>query len=179
MRANPGWLRANPALYDVLAPPARVHGPAVADHMAAMLDQARRRLTDVAADRRAAEGFARRVQVGVVAMLLAPNRGWFVAHDLPGLLQVDAVRLVVEGGPVPPGTVARALQGRGAVLREGVADPVLHGPACGLARFQALAAVPLQAGPALLAIGCREALAGATADTLAFLGQVVGAALER
>ena len=37
LRANPGWLSEHPELYRVLHPPRRLHGEAMADHMAAML----------------------------------------------------------------------------------------------------------------------------------------------
>ena len=36
LRANPGWLAEHPELYQVLAPPLRVHGEGLADHMAAI-----------------------------------------------------------------------------------------------------------------------------------------------
>ena len=39
LRANPGWLSANPELYSTLEPPRRLHGEPLADHMAAMLAQ--------------------------------------------------------------------------------------------------------------------------------------------
>ena len=37
LRANPDWLADNPELYRILTPPNRVHGEALADHMAAMV----------------------------------------------------------------------------------------------------------------------------------------------
>ncbi len=37
LRAHPAWLAEHPELYRLLAPPRRVHGEALADHMAAML----------------------------------------------------------------------------------------------------------------------------------------------
>jgi uncharacterized protein YigA (DUF484 family) len=194
LRANPGFLAANPALYDVLAPPRRVHGPALADHMAAMLHQARARITeavragsDAAADRRAAEDFSRRVHETVVALMRAADPTWLVMHELPGLLRVDAARLCSECGrpegaaPLPRGAVATVLGHRAAVARPARPDPLLHGEAVALATQEALVRVPLVGGQALLALASRDdqGLAGATTATLAFLGQAIGAALDR
>ena len=195
LRANPGWLAARPELYALLDPPRRVHGERLADHMAAMLQQERLRtaaLADAglgaAADRRAAEGFAHRVQDAVVGLLRAPDAAWCLQHDLAGLLHLDSARLCSEAAPappgavpVPPGTVAGSLGQRAAVVRIAVRDTLLHGEAVLLAGREALVRVPLASGPALLALACRDGsgLAGATTQALAFLGQAVGAALER
>lgn len=194
LRAHPGFLAANPALYAVLAPPRRVHGQGLADHMAAMLHQARGQIAeaqragaDAAADRRAAEGFARRVHDTVVALMRAPDPAWIATHELAGLLGVDAARLCSEfarpagAAPLPRGTVAAALGHRPALVRPAQPDPMLHGEAVALATQEALVRIPLIGGPALLALACRDAqgLAGATTATLAFLGQAIGAALDR
>ena len=195
LRANPAFLADRPGLYEVLHPPSRIYGAGVADHMAAMVERCRTRAVraeqataDAAADRRAAEGFARRVQDAVVALLRAPDPAWTMTHELAALLRLDAARLCSEA-VVPPhgaarvarGTVAAALGQRTALLRAGTPDAALHGEAVALATREALLRVPLASGPALLALACRdgEGLAGATTDVLAFLGEAAGAALDR
>jgi len=195
LRANPGWLAAHPELYAVLEPPARVHGDRLADHMAAMLDRARAgvaALAHVTVERRAADGFAERVQDAVLAMMGARDLAWCLQHDLPGLLRLDSVRLCAEAGHratpavpgavrVPPGTVAAALGRRRALVRDAVRTPLLHGEAAALAGREALVRVPLPDSPALLALACRDgrALAGAGTPVLAFLGQAIAVALGR
>ena len=196
LRANPGWLAAHPELYAVLEPPARVHGNRLADHMAAMLDRARAgaaALEQATVERRAADGFAERVQDAVLAMMGARDLPWCLQHDLPGLLRLDSVRLCAEAGqqglapavpgavPVPPGTVAATLGRRRALVRDAVRTPLLHGEAAALAGREALVRVPLPDSPALLALACRDgrALAGAATPVLAFLGQAVAVALAR
>ena len=195
LRANPGWLAAHPELYAVLDPPARVHGDRLADHMAAMLDRARAgaaALAHATVERRAAEGFAERVQDAVLAMMGARDLPWCLQHDLPSLLRLDSVRLCAEGGPstgpavpgavrVPPGTVAATLGRRRALVRDAVRTPLLHGEAAALAGREALVRVPLPDAPALLALACRDGrgLAGAATPVLAFLGQAIAVALAR
>lgn len=198
LRAHPGFLAANPALYDHLVPPTRLHGATLADHTHAMLARARTRAEaaeraaiDTAATRRDAEGFTRRVQETVLAMMRAPDPAWLATHELASLLRLDAARLCAENAvlagvaSIPMGTVAATLGQRSALVRPimaraGSASPLLHGEAAALAAEEALIRVPLSTGPGLLALAARDAvgLAGATTDTLAFLGQAVGAALE-
>jgi hypothetical protein len=191
LRANPGWLAAHPELYAVLEPPRRLHGEAMADHMAAMLEQARRHGSGAAAGRRAAEGFMQLVQDAVLALMRAPDPVWCLQHDVPGLLRLEGVRLCAEAdvpgaARVPVGTVDGVLGQRCALVRDAVRDPVLHGEAAPLARREALARVPLVspplgAGPALVALASRDpsGLDGAGTQSLAFLGEAVAAALER
>ena len=196
LRANPGWLAEHPELYAVLEPPARVHGDRLADHMAAMLERARAAaaaLAQVNVERRAADGFAERVQEAVLAMMGAQDLPWCLQHDLPGLLRLDSVRLCAEAGQygaafmvpgavrVPPGTVAATLGRRRALVRDAVRTPLLHGEAAALAGREALVRVPLPDAPALLALACRDgrALAGAATPVLAFLGQAIAVALTR
>lgn len=194
LRANPDFLAAHPSLYDTLHPPRRVHDAVLADHMAAMLHQARTRVgeahraaTAAAADRRGAEGFARRVQSAVLALMRAPDPAWLATHELAGLLELDAARLVSEAerppagaAQAPRGTIAAALGQRHALVRAARPDAVLHGEAVALAAQEALVRVPLKSGPALLALASRDAqgLAGATTDALVFLGQAIGAVLD-
>ena len=196
LRANPGWLAEHPELYAVLEPPARVHGERMADHMAAMLERARAGMAALAhatAERRAAEGFAERVQDAVLAMMGTRDLPWCLQYDLPSLLRLDSVRLCAEAGQhgaalaipgaarVPPGTVAATLGRRRALVRDAVRTPLLHGEAAALAGREALVRVPLPDAPALLALACRDgrALAGAATPVLAFLGQAIAVALAR
>ncbi|MFC7608648.1 hypothetical protein [Teichococcus aestuarii] len=56
LRAHPGFLAEQPELYRLLAPPRRVHGEELADHMAAMLSAERaasREMADAAREGRA------------------------------------------------------------------------------------------------------------------------------
>ena len=186
LRANPGWLAAHPELYAVLEPPRRMHGEALADHMAAMLEQARRHGSGAAAGRRAADGFMQLVQDAVLALMRAADPVWCLQDDGPGLLRLDAIRLCVEvelagASRVPDGTVDAVLGRRCVLVRDAVPDPVLHGEAAPLARKEALVRVPLSAGPALVALASRDpaGLDGASTQALAFLGQATAAALER
>lgn len=186
LRSNPGWLAAHPELYAVLDPPRRVYGEAVADHMAAMLDQARRHGTDAAAGRRAVENFTALVQDAVLALMRAPDPAWCLHHDIPFLLRVESVRLSAESdipgaAPIPAGTVDALLGQRDALVRDAGPDRTLHGEAALLTIREALVRVPLAAAPALLAIAARDSagLDGAATPALTFLGQAAAAALDR
>lgn len=189
LRAHPHFLATHAGLYDVLLPPRRIHGPGLADHMEAMLHQARARAdaaqragATAAADRRAAEGFARRVHEAVLALM----RGHDPA-DLAAVLRVDAVRLCSEATPgprgaihIPHGTVAAALAHRPALVRPTSSAATLHGEAAALAMHEALVHIPYPPGPTILALACRDAaaLAGATTDALVFLGQALATTLH-
>ncbi len=183
LRANPAWLAQNPDLYRLLEPPHRLHGERLADHMAAMLTRARADAVAGAEDRRAAEGFAHRVQEAVLALIRAPDPV-AALPELPAWLRLDGVRLCAEGvrpgaAWVPPGTVTARLGRRETTLGEAHRDSLLHGEAAPLAQWEALVRVNLPGCPALLALACRDgrALTGATAGTLVFLGQAVAAVL--
>ena len=186
LRANPGWLAAHPELYAVLDPPRRLHGEAMADHMVAIIDQARRHGNDAAAGRRATEGFTQLVQDAVLALMRATDAAWCLQNDIAGLLRVESVRLSAESGiagaaRLDPGTVEAMLGQRCALVRDAGPDKVLHGEAAPLTVREALIRVPLTSGPALLAIAVRDpaGLDGASTQSLAFLGQAAAAALER
>ncbi len=193
LRARPSWLAENPALYGLLAPPARVHGDRLADHMAAMLAAARAHAAEMAerADGvlkagRAAAGLSERVQAAVLALIAAPDPVDCVSHALPGLLGVDAAALCTEADragmrPLPPGTIARLLNGRAVRCRTSPDDAaLLHAEAARLARRDALTLVPWNGPPTLLALASREPEAlDAGPGPLAFLGQAIGAALDR
>lgn len=186
LRANPGWLAAHPELYAVLDPPRRLHGEALADHMVAMLEQARRHGTGAAAGRRAAEGFTQLVQEAVLAMMRAPDPVWCLQNDVPGVLRVESVRVCAEfdladASLLPAGTIERLLGQKSALVRDAARDPALHGEAALLARREALVRVKTARGPALLALASRheDGLDGAGTQALAFLGEAFAAALER
>jgi len=195
LRANPAWLANNPDLYRILAPPRRVHGEQLADHMAAMVHAERvhaaamsERADNVLAAGRAAAGLAARVQEAVLALLRSPDPLDCVSHEMPGILAVDAVHLCVEEDRagmrwLPPGMVSRLLGGRQVLFREVATDErLLHAEAAGLAGHDALALVPGEGPPALLALLARDARAldpAQGAGALAFLGRAVAAALGR
>lgn len=156
LRANPFWLADNPALYRVLAPPARVHGEHLADHMAAMLHAERahaalmaEQAEDVLAAGRAAAGLTERVQRAVLALLRSPDPLDCINDEMPGMLGVDAVALCVEGEAdarvrsLPPGTVARLMHGRQVLFRAEATDArLLHQEAAGLSGQDVLVIVP-------------------------------------
>ena len=193
LRAHPDWLAENAHLYRMLAPPVRVHGEALADHMAAMLQAERTRTAQLARQTeelldhsRSAAGLAERVQAAVLALIRAPNAGEWVTDELPGLLGLDSACLRRESrraGDLPPGTVARLLGGRDAMVREGLeadGDAVkLHGEAALLARVDALVRVKLPT-PTMLVLACREPgtlSPGKGCAALAFLGAALAARL--
>lgn len=185
LRANPGWLAAHPEVYAVLDPPRRLHGEAMADHMAAIIDQARRHGNDAAAGRRATEGFTQLVQDAVLALMRAPDPAWCLQNDIPGLLRVESVRLAAEGSlpgaaALEAGTVDAVLGQRAALIRDAGRDRNLHGEAAPLTIREAIVRVPLASTPALLAISTRDpaGLEGASTPSLGFLGAAAAAALE-
>lgn len=193
LTARPGWLAQRPALYCLLEPPERVHGEALADHMVAMLrlERARaaaagRAVEAVVEDRRAAAGLAGRVRCCVLALIAAADPVECVSVELPVLLGVDAAALCAEGParrgvrPLPPGTLARLLDGRDVVVRADAADArALHAEAAGLACHDALVRVPGRAGWLLLLASRDAGRLCADREALAFLGRAVAAAMGR
>ncbi len=195
LRAHPRFLAERPALYRALEPPARVHGEALADHMAAMIAAERahaavlaQRADGVLAAGRAAAGLAQRVQEAVIALVRAQNKLDCITSELPSLLAVDAVSVCSEGGvlgirPLPAGTVARLLGARAVVFREANADAaLLHAEAARLAAYEALLLVPGEGPPMLLALVSRDGAAldpAQGAGALTFLGRAVAAVLGR
>jgi uncharacterized protein YigA (DUF484 family) len=157
LRANPFWLAENPALYRVLAPPARVHGEHLADHMAAMLRAERAHAAAMSAQAagvlaagRAAAGLTARVQRAVLALLRASDALDCIGDEMPGILGVDSVTLCAEGvrptprlRALPQGTVGRLLRGRQVLFRSMATDGrLLHGEAAGLSDSDVLLVVP-------------------------------------
>lgn len=195
LRANPRFLAEHPDLYRVLAPPVRVHGEALADHMTAMLHAERthsaamaERADGVLAAGRAAAGLAGRVQEAVLALLAAARPEDCIAAEFPALLAVDAASLCIEAirpasRALPPGTCDRLLRTRGVVFREqGQDSRLLHGEASALARYDALIRLPGEGPPALLALAARDRhVLGPSQGTgaLTFLGRAVSVALGR
>jgi len=196
LRANPSWLAENPDLYRTLAPPVRVHGEPLADHMEAMLGVARAQASTLLAVGRAAQILAGRVEQAVVALVRAADPVGALGLELPALLGVDAVNLCVEAEiagarAIPPGTIARLL-GREDMRLSGTpranrraseAEAALfHGEAAALAKHEALVVVPGTAVPAVLALASRDPLANpasAARGPLMLLARATAAALER
>lgn len=195
LRDHPDWLADHPSLYRLLTPPVRVHGEEMADHMAAMVRAERahaaamaERADNVLAAGRAAAGLAARVQEAVLALLRSADPVDCVSHEMPGVLGVDAVHLCLEAlhpgaRALPLGAVTRLLEGRQVLFRDVATDArLLHAEAAGLAGHDALALVPGEGPPALLALLARDPWAldpGQGAGALAFLGRAVAAALGR
>jgi uncharacterized protein YigA (DUF484 family) len=208
LRANPAWLAEHPEMYRLLAPPRRVHGEVLSDHMAAMLRAERAHASELIDAGRAAAGMAGRVQEAVLALMRAGDPMECVSGELPGLLGIDAAALCTEGlqpeslpsgGQVvgghpaarhapgnhvlPPGTVRRLLDGRDVVFRATASDALmLHAEAARLALHDALVRVPGAGAPMLLALASRDARALDPAQgshALGFLGRAVAAALGR
>ena len=188
LRANPAWLANRPDLYSVLEPPVRLHGDGVADHMAAMLRVQRERADGLLAAGRATAGLAGRVQDAVLALLRSSDPADCVSGEMPGILALDAAHLCIEAEHpgarrLPPGCIARLLNGRQVMFRDAPADARLfHAEAAGLARHDALVRVPGEGPAALLALLARDRHMLDPAQgtgPLAFLGRAVAAALGR
>ena len=195
LRAHPRFLAERPDLYRWLAPPERVHGERLADHMVAMLRAERahaaamaERADDVLAAGRAAAGLSARVQGAVLALIRADNPAECIVAELPALLGVDAASLCAEAllpaaRPLPAGMVQQLLDGRAVRFRDLPDEArLLHAEAAELAQHDALVRVPGEGPPALLALVARDRQAldpGQGAGALAFLGRAVAAALGR
>jgi len=195
LRAHPRFLADNPDLYRFLAPPDRVHGERMADHMLAMLRAERvhasamaERADGVLAAGRAAAGLAGRVHEAVLALIAAANCAECIAAEFSAHLAVDAASLCaeapLEGARIlPPGTVARLLGNRAVLFRDAGSDAVLlHGEAAQLALHDVLVRIPGEGPPALLALVARDRAVldpSQGAGALTFLGRAVAAALRR
>jgi uncharacterized protein YigA (DUF484 family) len=188
LRAHPAWLAEHPELYRLLAPPRRVHGEVLADHMTAMLQAERTHAMELIDAGRAAAGMAGRVQEAVLALMRAPDPVECITAELPELLGIDAAALCAEEErpgchPLPRGTVRRLLDGRDVVFREASSDALmLHAEAARLALHDALVRVPGTGAAMLLALASRDARALDPAQgsgALGFLGRAVAVALGR
>ncbi len=187
LAAHPGFLAARPALFATLAPPERVHGAVLADHMAAMIRAARARAAErdaqaelVLAAGRAAACIAERVQEAVLAVLQASDPAECVAETWPGLLGVDAAALCCEAFRprwriLPHGSVRALLRNRPIVFRDRPADAaMLHAEAALLAERDVLVQIP-GPHPALLALVSRDPASLPGTQGWAFLGRVLAA----
>lgn len=205
LRANPEFLAERPELYRALAPPRRVHGDGLTDHMAAMLGAERERASALDAElrtaldaERAGAGLVVRVRLAVLALMRSDDVPETVAQEWPNLLGLETCTLNVEPPenpaqlwmrpeqrPLPRGMVEQLLgRGRDVLVRNTPEDAeLLHGEAAGLIQRDALVRVVVAGQPPmLLALGAREMSAlpyrHGTAP-LAFLGRAVAAALAR
>jgi uncharacterized protein YigA (DUF484 family) len=198
LRACPEFMADRPDLYRVLAPPRRVHGDRLADHMAAMLSAERRRVRGLEAEmdaavsaERAGHGLTIRVRLAVLALMRCGDVPEAVTQEMPALLGIETCTLLSEAPDrrgvvrLPRGAAARLLRpGLDAVVRPAPLDAeLIHQEAAPLVKRDALARVPVWTGePTLLALGARDpnALpARQSTATLAFLGRAVAAALAR
>ncbi|MCA3379599.1 MAG: hypothetical protein ING08_05085, partial [Roseomonas sp.] len=163
LRAHPGFLAARPELYRALAPPRRVHGDGLTDHMAAMLGAERERASALDAElrlaldaERAGLGLVSRVRLAVLALMRSDNAPETVAQEWPNLLGLESCTLCVEPPdnpgqlwmrpeqrPLPRGMVEKLLgRGRDVLVRDKPEDAdMLHGEAGGLIARDALVRV--------------------------------------
>ena len=171
----------------------RLHGERLADHMGAMLRAERAHATamaeradDVLSAGRAAAGLAARVQEAVLALLRAADPVACVNDELPALLGLDAAGLCSEVHLpdmrlIPGGAVARLLGSRPVLFRTAPEDAhLLHGEAAALAARDALARIPGDGPPVLLALAARDAAALDPAQgtgALGFLARAIAARL--
>lgn len=188
LEAQPDFLLRHPSLYLTLAPPARVHGEPLADHMAAMIAAARGRnaaLCRHVAERRQASSLRARVEDAVLGLLRAGAPMEWIETELAATLGLDAAHLRIAGpdGALPAELGRRLLGGREVALRCAPSEAArLHGAAAPLVRADALVRVLLRGGGlALLALGSREPafFAAGSEAPLALLGRAVEAALDR
>ena len=183
---RPDFLQRHPTLYMTLDPPARVHGEALADHMAAMIVAVRRQnaglRTDVAA-RRHASGLRARVEDAVLGLLRARDTLEWVEVELAPTLGLDAAHLwrCGSGQAIPEALARQLLGGRDVSLRGAGGSAGLHGAAASLVRSEALVRVAGHSGLAVLALGSREErfFAPGAEAPLQMLGRAVEAALDR
>ncbi len=187
LAAHPGFLADRPDLYRTLAPPRRVHGDRLADHMAAMLALARSETAAVAGAAGASRDFTLRAAGAAMSLMGAADPLSVVAHEWPALLGLETAILATEGPPaanrrdLPPGTVARLLGARDLLLRDGplAEAEALHGEAAATLRRDALIRVPGDL-PTLLALGARDAArlpSSGTGGALRLLATAVARAL--
>ena len=192
LEMRPDFLARHAFLYLTLAPPARVHGEQVADHMAAMLAAARRQnvqLQDNVRRRRAGRSLGDRVEHALLGLIRASDPIEWLEHELAATLGIDAAHLCLEGdasrASVRPlgGLAARLMGGRDIVFRETITEgAALHGPAADLVRRDVLVRIQPNFGPTgVLALGSRdEGLPGPGSEgALALLRAALEAALDR
>lgn len=190
LRDHPGFLAERPDLYRMLAPPRRVHGETLTDHMAAMLAAERAATRDMADALREGDGFAARIRAAILALIASHEPAETVHQEWPALLGLAHCALATEDLPsahrlfLPAGSVARLMPaGRDALLRTRPTDlSLLHAEAAGLITSDALVRVPLPGPPALLVLGARgvaDLPARGSAAQLLFLARALATALLR
>lgn len=192
---HPDFLARRPELYRTLAPPQRVHGENLADHMAAMVAAERARTHGLEAEVRAAvqdgrAGATLVMSVRLAALALIRSRDLMetIGQEWPALLRVESCNLLSEPAksaaphsaessfgfrragflPMPAGSLIRLIgRGRDARVRTEVTEAgMLHAEAAGLVTRDALVRVPLACGtPCLLALGARDAASLPTRQT--------------
>jgi len=200
LRDHPDFLADRPDLYRDLAPPRRVHGEVMADHMQARIEAVRaslakleRQLADAAEAGRDSASLATAVRQAVIALIRAGDPVETITQELPALLNLACTSLAAEPDPflpppsgvrlLPKGMVAALLPpGRDATIRAAPNEQkLLHGEAAPLVARDALVRAVLPGGaPALLVLGARVPAAlplRQSAATLGFLGRAVSAAL--
>lgn len=197
LSAHPDFLKQRPDLYRHLAPPQRVHGETMADHMQARIEaerlafaRAEQELASAAAAGRAGASLILGVRRCVLALMRAPDAAETVVQEFPAFLGLACAGIVVETPTpesdlrsVPAGTVARLLgRGRDALVRAEIGDgDLLHGEAAPLVTRDALIRLERSDGvPAMLVLGARDPTTlplHQSTDTLAFLGRAVAAGL--
>lgn len=195
LRDHPDFLARRPELYRTLAPPRRVHGENMADHMAAMVAAERSRTRGLEAEVQAAVASGRAgatlvmcVRLAVLALMRSRDVMETVTQELPALLRVESCTLLNEPTthasgrqaeatfafrragflPMPPGSLVRLVgRGRDARVRTEVTEAaMLHAEAAELVTRDALVRVPLACGtPCLLALGARDAASLPTRQT--------------
>ena len=163
LRAHPDFLAARPALYAILTPPQRIHGEAMADHMAAMIEAGRQEWRGLLEAGRTRSAFAAKVAEAVLALIASADAEDCLRHEWPAHLGLESCRL----GPLVPGPAQ--------LLRDvSPASPALHGEAAPLIRREAL----LRVGAQTLALGAREPTELPNEpESLAFLARALAAAL--
>lgn len=165
LQAHPDFLAERPQLYAILTPPRRLHGEAVADHMAAMIQAGRQEWRGLLEAGRTRGAFAAKVAEAVLALIANADAADCLRHEWPAHLGLESCRLV----PLAPGPAL--------VVRDvSVASAALHGEAAPLIRREAL----LRVGDQSLALGARDAAdLPHEPESLAFLARALAAALVR
>ncbi len=187
---RPDFLARHPSLYLTLAPPARVHGERLADHMAALLGAARRQnalLADGVRRRREDASFGVRVEAALLGVIRSVDPLEWMGTELGPTLGIDSAAICLEvphraTGLLAPGEAARLLAGRDIRFRPDPGEAAaIHGETAPLVRRDVLVRLRPGCGAGLLALGSRDdALPGPGAErALSLLARAVEAALER
>ena len=165
LRTNPDFLATRPQLYAVLAPPRRLHGETVADHMDAMIQAGRAEWRGLLEAGRTRGAFAARVAEAVVALIASSDALDCLRHEWPARLGLESCQLVPR------------IAGPALVVRDvSVASVALHGEAASLITREAL----LRCGAQTLTLGARDAAdLPNEPESLAFLARALEAALAR